>query len=425
MTQPCFDSAIACDVLVLGAGASGLMAACRATLPHKGSPAPRVLVADANTIAGRKFRLAGGGMGNITNRKLGADDYIGTSPDFVRSSLRKFPLMAALGLMQDFNLQWEEREFGQIFGTQPVSRLVDALTERAFEQGARFLFGHRILDAQKTDDGLFRVSLSPADKPHPLHVAARCLVLALGSPAWPASGATALGTTLAKTFGHSSVPFRPVLTPLVLAADHPLRGLQGISTPVAFPAGARRLVRPLLFTHRGISGPAGLIASCFWHPGTAFPVDFLPETPLKPLLDTPENRRCTAKSLLRRFLPQRLADVLAEETRRAIETANLRTPDAQLAQWSKLQRAALLHTVHEYPILPTGTEGLARAEAAAGGVITDDIDPRTMESRLTAGLHIVGELLDIAGLLGGFNLHWALASGFSAGEAIRRTLSGN
>jgi len=213
-----------------------------------------------------------------------------------------------------------------------------------------------------------------------------------------------------------------VLTPLILPDNHPLRGLQGISVDVGIKAGSLQLVRSLLFTHKGVSGPAGLVASCFWRSGQSLTVDFLPQAESKasdnasdPLFEG-ENERRTASGVLRRFFPQRLADaLLVIAQRQAKEPLKLERP---LAEWGKTARSTLSSAVHRCDITPIRTEGLRTAEAAAGGVLTKDLNPRTMESRLVPNLYIIGELVDITGLLGGFNLHWAFASGKAAGEAL-------
>ena len=400
------------------------MAALEASAPDKTGLAPRVTVADAAPVAGRKMRLAGGGMGNLTNLHIGPEWYVGDDPAFVRPALRRFPPRAALGLFERYGLHWEEREYGQIFGLQPMARLVEAMVADASARGVRLCFGLRAHKAVRTGQGLFAVSCVAHTDGRPVELVARRIILALGSPAWPSCGATDAGLALARGFGHKCVPFRPVLTPLLLPDRHPLRGLQGISVEVGFDAGPQRLVRPLLFTHRGISGPAGLIASCYWRPGQELRVDFLPGTPLRDTLDTPACARLTARGLLRRLLTARLADALETLLWQDFARQGTPAPDtgAHLAQWSRPQRAVLCETVHNLRLVPTGSEGMARAEAAAGGVRTAGVDARTLESRLTPGLYLAGELLDVTGLLGGFNLHWALASGQAAGLAARRAI---
>ena len=414
-----------CDILILGAGAAGLMAALEACAPDKTGLTPSVVVADAAPVAGRKMRLAGGGMGNLTNLQAGPEWYVGEDPAFVRPALRRFPPRAALGLFERYGLRWEQRDFDQIFGLQPMARLVEAMVDDARSRGVRLCFGLRACSAVRTAEGLFGVTLTTGNSGGPLTVVSRRLILALGSPAWPSCGATDAGLALARRFGHRCLPFRPVLVPLVLPERHPLRGLQGISVSVGIDAGPQHLVRPLLFTHRGISGPAGLIASCFWRPGQSVLVDFLPGTPLRATLDTPACTRLTVRGLLRRLLTARLADALETLLWQAFAAQNTPAPAAstQLAQWNRAQRAILYDTVHALRLTPEGSEGMARAEAAAGGVRTADVDARTLESRLAPGLYLAGELLDITGLLGGFNLHWALASGQAAGLAARRSLA--
>ena len=404
------------DILILGAGASGLMCALTASQPEDGNTR-RIIVADAAPVLGKKIRLAGGGMGNFTNTTLGPEWYVGTDPDFVRPALRKFPFPAALGLLENFSLQWEERDFGQIFGLQHAARFVEAVADTCRAQGVVFLLKHRVIRATAVSDG-FMVEFETPAQHSAIHT--RRLVLALGSSAWSSSGATDAGLAIAKHFGHSCSPFRPVLVPLLLPEHHPLRGLQGISIPVGLSAGRLKLIRPLLFTHKGWSGPAGLTASCFWNREQRILIDFLPE--IHGIPDGPGTGRLTCTALLRRYVPQRLADKLTQAALQAmqVEGASLSSAAKPIAEWNKQQLSILSRIIHDHDMTPSRTEGMQKAEAAAGGVLTADIDPRTCASKLHPGLYIIGELLDIAGLLGGYNLHWAFACGKAAGEALKR-----
>ncbi len=414
-----------CDILILGAGAAGLMAAFRATIPKKEQPVPCVFAADANPIPGRKLCLAGGGMGNITNLDVSVRDYVGQDPNFAASCLRRFPPKAVLGLIADLGLAWEEREYGQIFGLQPASRFAKALAERAIRQGARFFMRYKALDVAKTPEGFLTRFDAEGQE---VSIASRCLLLATGSPAWPACGATDAGLAFAARLGHKCAPFRPALTPLILPEGHPMRNLSGVSADVGLTLGGRRLIRSLLFTHAGLSGPAALVASCFWRAGEPLILDFLPNVSINELPDQPEWRRASLRPLLRHFLPNRLADILTEAALYALRTgkpqAGKKTipadPPERLAQWNRAQRDILGDTVHRYALFPEKTAGMAKAEVASGGVLTRGANPRTMESLIAPGLYLAGELLDITGLLGGFNLHWALASGAAAGDAMRR-----
>lgn len=419
------------DLLILGAGAAGLMAALTAS--HKGRS---VVLAEAGPVAGRKIRIAGGGRGNFTNLQLGPEHYSGADPAFVRPALRAFPASAVLQLLDSFALPYDERDHGQIFGQLPAVRLVEALTTRILEQGTQILYHYEALTLHKTLHG-FAVEF---DTPQgPVQHEARSVLLACGSPAWPDAGATSAGPRLLRDLRenmrehwrdteaerpvnfsdfHDAEPFRPALTPFILPPNNVLSGLQGLSAEVALQVGSRQFTLPLLFTHKGLSGPAALQASCFWQANSPLIINFAPSADLKALMHAPENGKTPASTLLRRHMPQRLADRLFAEARQQLTKANLLNAAVErgVAQWSRPQREILLNLVHNFHIMPQRLEGMHHAEAAAGGIRTKNINPKTMESCIVPGLFMAGEVLDITGALGGYNLHWAFASGFLAGS---------
>lgn len=407
------------DLLIVGAGAAGLMAARTASL--KGL---RVGVIESGPVAGRKIRIAGGGLGNFTNLHMSPEHYTGTDPAFTRHVLRAFPPAAILQLLDECSIPYEEREHGQIFGLVPAVRLVEVLMEQARERGAVFFFRHEALSLQRNAHGFtVRCATPEGDS----ELSSQALLLATGSPAWAESGATDAGPRLVNSLGltgsetHSAEPFRPVLSPLIMPPEWPFAGLQGLSAPVRLSVGsgktARSFTLPLLFTHKGLSGPAALQISCHWRPGMAVSIDFLPDQSLKTLMHAPENGSVPVSTLLRKHLPQRLADTLFAHTLKLLARASLASPATErgAAQWSRAQRDILLTVVHTHTATPSRTEGMLHAEAAAGGIRTAHINPKTLESKLVPGLYFAGEILDIAGALGGYNLHWAFSTGIRAG----------
>ena len=392
------------DVLILGAGAAGLL--CARTAARRGR---RVMLADHAATPGRKLALSGGGKANFTNIHMGIEHYVGTEADFCEPALSAFSPKDIMTLLAGHGLVWEEREHGQLFGLDRADTLVDALVRDCREAGCRFWLEHAIEDVERSPHG-FTVRLRHKGGVRTVNAAS--LVLALGSPAWPQAGASDAGTRWAKKLGHTTLPFRPVLVPLRMPASWPLQGLSGISLKVrlrtAHDGTVYERVDDLLFTHSGISGPAVLQLSCRWREGQEILMDFLPHVRFDQLLDAPENGKLLARTLLCRHLPQRLADALVpgELTRR------------KAAELSRSARTALRDSVHAHRVIPAGHEGLRRAEAAAGGVSTAQINAWSMESLLTPGLFLVGELLDVTGHLGGYNLHWAWASGHLAGNHV-------
>lgn len=394
------------DVAVIGAGPAGLI--CARNAARSGLS---VLLADSHDRPGVKLSVAGGGRGNFTNRTLTERHYVTGDPALVRAVLRAFPCEKVLELLRELRLPFEERDFGQIFGLRPASFLADRLAVQCEEAGVDLLFGSTA--AAFTRPGAPR-SFGRTEKDAFIFTAGKerieadALVVASGSPACPALGAGDGMARLAASWGHELVPFRPVLVPLVMPADWLLSGLEGISLNVRISVlrNERPLppdpegIRPMLFTHRGISGPAVLVASCFWLPGDELLIDFLPELPVPELLDEKEHGRLIVRNLLSRFMPARLADALCPEDLARRKCAEL----------GKKDRQRLAQAVHAFVCRPSGTEGLKRAEAAAGGVALSGLT-RRLESRTVPGLHFCGEVLDVAGLLGGYNIHWALASG--------------
>lgn len=267
------------DAVILGAGAAGLM--CAMTAGRRGFSCA---VIDHSPVAGRKVRLAGGGKGNVTNRHISSEWYVGEQKGFPDVLLKRCPTDFVLNMLTDFNIAWEERDYGQIFCTVQAARLVESMVAACRSAGAELLL-NRTFGGIRYEDGLFIVETSGGILRAPR------LVIATGSPAWPACGATDGGMRLARQWGHKVVPVRPVLAPLLLPESWPLHGLAGVSLPAAVSVGGRAFRYPLLFTHKGLSGPATLQASCFWRQGEALHIDFLPGHPPWSLCTTPDTAR--------------------------------------------------------------------------------------------------------------------------------------
>ena len=405
------------DVAVIGAGPAGLI--CARNAARRGLS---VALVDRHERPGVKLSMAGGGRGNFTNRTLTEKHYLTDDPSLVRAVLRSFPCERTLELLRALRLPFEERDFGQIFGLRPAAFFADRLAMQCDDAGVDFYLGCTAASftppshtpafgrSGKEEDFSF---FAGGEK-----VTARRLVLAAGSSAWPSSGASDAMAKLAAAWGHDVVPFTPVLVPFVLPANWPLAGLEGISLNVR--AGIRRGgetiwpdpagIRSLLFTHRGISGPAALVASCYWKEGDELILDFLPELPVLELLDEKAHGKLLARNMLSRFMPARLAEALCPE-----ELAR-----KKCAEMGRKDRLHLADVVHRFACRPSGTEGMKRAEAAAGGVKLSCLT-RRLESRNISGLYFCGEILNVAGLLGGYNIHWALASGALAASAMTET----
>ena len=385
------------DALVLGAGASGL---CFALLAARRGL--NVTVLEHGGDAARKLRASGGGRCNLTNLAAGPHDYFSDNPRFCASALARFTPRDALDLFGSLGLTFEEKAPGQMFCVQGAKRLAQALEAACASAGARIVLDCAISAVRgpgpfqaETSRGLF---------------SAPCLVVALGGPSWPNLGATSLAFALAQQFGLKVIDPRPALVPLVLGkAEAALcRDLAGLSVPrVRAACGRSGFEGGLVFTHRGLSGPAILEASCVWRPGHDLVLDFLPGQDLAALLAEQRASRAQVKTVLARLVPGRLAQALAGDL-----------AQKPLDQLANKDLARLAARVHSFRVTPTGHEGLAKAEVTAGGVDTRALSSKTLESRDVPGLYFVGECLDVTGRLGGFNLQWAWASAAAAAAAV-------
>lgn len=409
----CYDAAI------IGAGPAGLLCARNAARSHM-----RIALIDSHPMPGTKLSLAGGGKGNITNRIIAENRYISAHPERVRAVLRKFPCERALDILRELSLPFEERDFGQIFCLRPAKLVAERLAMQCNDAGVDFYLGRMAREIippsspqnpsfGKNREKLF--SLMAGEE----KILARRIVAATGSPAFPAAGVSAAVAKSAERLGNTLIPFRAVLTPIVMPQDWPLAGLEGISlnTKIFIMRQGRHIwadpegIRPMLFTHRGISGPAALTASCAWREGDELVFDFLPELSVMELFSAHEYAKMQVRNILARHMPARLADALCIDSLRRCKAAEL----------SKKDRLCLAKAVHEFSIIPQGTEGMKKAEAAAGGISFSSLS-RRLESIAVPGLFFCGEVLDATGLLGGYNIHWAFASGFLVAEALRKSL---
>lgn len=394
------------DLLALGAGAAGLMAAFAAS--RRGLS---VTVLESGQSPGRKLAASGGGRANFGNRHLDASHYLcGSGPDFCRPALETFNADALPAFLAKWNLPWEERNMGRRFLKVPANKLVGALTAECVAYGSRFVFDHKADQIEKCTIG-YRVFAKGAI------FEAKSLLLACGSPAAPGLGGIQDGLALAKSLGHSIVPPAPALSPLLWQAEDQktYSVLAGIGLPVAIAVIDRRnnteiakFTDDALFTHKGLSGPAALNASLYWRRGLSVKIDFLPGRNFEDLLDAGEKANRTPRALLKDLLPQKLADALLPE--------NLSRK--KIAQISRKDRKLMTNCVQAVVFDPKGVAGMQNAEICRGGVATAQLDPRTFASRLHPNLYIVGEMTDVAGELGGYNLHWAFASAYCAGQAI-------
>jgi hypothetical protein len=389
------------DVVVLGAGAAGLMAAATA-----GQRGRRVALIDHNPQPGRKILISGGGRANFTNLNCAAANYISANPHFAKSALALYRPEHFLELMASYRIPWHEKTLGQLFCDRTARDLLDMLVEECRKAAVESIFSTRILSVERGTSGGFLLDTAQGE------IKTDALIIATGGLSIPKIGATGFGYEIARKFGLRVVPTRPALVPLTLAGDERRwTSLAGLAVAVEARAGKASFRENLLVTHRGLSGPAILQASSYWQPGEELLVDFAPGSASQPKkllaeLIRPQARRdaSTYRKALRLALPERLATFLAEES----------APKG----WTNAALERAEERLHAFDFHPSGTEGYAKAEVTAGGVDTRDLEARTMEARSVPGLFFAGEVVDVTGWLGGYNFQWAWASGAAAGRAL-------
>ncbi|KKI20675.1 NAD(P)/FAD-dependent oxidoreductase [Sphingomonas sp. Ag1] len=375
---------------------------CAAVAGQRGR---RVLVIDHAEKAGKKILISGGGRCNFTNIGTAPDRFLSANPHFARSALARYTPADFLALVERYGIAWHEKTLGQLFCDGSARQIVAMLLEECARGGVDFTLGRPVGGVEHGADG-FRVAIGGGrDVP----VTARALVVATGGASIPKMGATGFAYDLARQFGMKVVEPRPALVPLTLGGDDPFRALAGVATPVVARAGKTAFREAMLFTHRGLSGPAILQVSSYWRHGDPIIVDLVPDRGEGWLR---EAKRATPRAgvgkLLAGALPQRLADALAEMLGLRGELANL--PDAKLA--------AAEQALAGWRFVPNGSEGFAKAEVTVGGVSTADLSSQTLESRKVPGLYVIGEAVDVTGWLGGYNFQWAWASGWAAAQAL-------
>lgn len=385
------------DVIILGAGASGLW--CAMAAARRGR---RVAVLDHGPKTARKVRISGGGMCNFTNLNTAPDKYLCRNPHFVKSALARLSPWDVVGFLAEDGITYEERDHGQLFTQQGAGKVAGALTDRCRKAGVTVLLGRDVKSVSGT--GPFTVDCGG----EPL--TAKKLVIALGGPSWPQAGASDLGFRLAKQYGLKVIAPSPGLVPLVFPkkTQKMCADMAGNALPAMVETGDVRFTDPLLFTHRGVSGPAVLQASSYWRENQPVIIDFLPDSSVPTLVEESRASNAQLRTLLGRALPKRLPGLL-------LSPDLAETPVSQL---SNKQIAATEDRIHRFTIVPTGTEGYKKAEVSVGGIDTDQISSKTLEVKRVPGLHVLGEALDVTGHLGGYNLHWAFASGAACGEAL-------
>lgn len=388
------------DAIIVGAGGAGLFCAMVA-----GKRGRRVLVLDHAKRPGEKIRISGGGRCNFTNLHAGPANFLSDNPRFCISALKRFTQHDFIALVKRHNIAWHEKTLGQLFCDGSSQQIIDMLLTECAKGGVRVELQTEVRHVAKAAEG-FSVETSKG------RFEAPSLVVATGGKSIPKMGATGFAYEVARQFGLNIVPPRPALVPFTFAPEllAMTSGLAGVAVDAVVSHGKTRFAEALLFTHRGISGPAILQISSYWRDGDEIEIDMVPGRDMLAELkllrkETPKQEIVTA---LARLLPRRLAENIA--ARAGVE--------GRLADLADKRLAAVAALVNHWRVKPQGTEGFRTAEVTAGGVDTRCLSSQTMEARDVPGLYFIGEAVDVTGHLGGFNFQWAWSSGFAAGSAI-------
>jgi predicted Rossmann fold flavoprotein len=403
------------DAVIIGAGAAGLFCAAQA-----GQLGCKVLLVDHSERIAEKLRISGGGRCNFTNRDIDVrapqKHFLGDNPHFCRSALSRYTPQDFINLIERHGIAWHEKHKGQLFCNDASEQIIRMLLAECEDGGVTRWHGCAVQALEAL----------PAADPHPAgqastapryrlrtargEVLARSVVVSTGGLSIPAIGATGFGYDVARQFGLRIVPTRPALVPLTFSGEswQPYAGLAGLSLPVGMAVGEKKqamhFLEDLLFTHRGLSGPAVLQISSYWREGQSLTIDLTPGQDMAALLlDAKRSSKKTLANELAQHMPARLADGWAS-----------RNPDWQRAvnQTTDKALAALAQAISQWQITPSGTEGYKKAEVTAGGVDTRDLSGQTLESK-QPGLYFIGEVVDVTGWLGGYNFQWAWASAYA------------
>ena len=389
------------DVIIIGAGAAGLMCGIEA-----GKRGRSVLILDRANKVGKKILISGGGRCNFTNMYTEADNFLSDNPHFCKSALSRYTQWDFIALMEAHQLSWEEKSLGQLFCDQKAGAVVELLEDECHKVGVHIQLNSKI--ELITKDNNFTLATTSGD------YSATSLVIATGGPSIPAMGSTDFVLQIAEQFSINTIPFTPALVPFTFEPqelDSFFKDLSGISTEVTITAeDGKSFKEAILFTHRGISGPAVLQISSYWKQDEAISINLLPNDNIEDWLtqQREEHPLAELKTILAYKLPKRLAGKLCESL----------ISNKPIQQYNPQDLEKVANQLSNWQLTPNGTEGMRTAEVSRGGVDTDELSSKTMEAKKVEGLYFVGEGIDVTGHLGGFNFQWAWASGWCAGQFV-------
>ncbi len=388
------------DVVIIGAGAAGLMCAAEA-----GKRGRKVLVLDHAKKPGRKILISGGGRCNFTNYDVSANNYLCRNPHFVKSALSQYTNWDFISMVSKYGIEFEERDHGQLFCLDSAKQIVSMLLDECQNGKVQLRYQQDIHQIEQTEQGFTLHANTNV-------IECQSLVVATGGLSMPKLGATPFGYKIAEQFGLPVVPTTAGLVPFTLHKQdkEAFETLSGIAIPAEITAQNGTVFKEaLLFTHRGLSGPSVLQISSFWKAGQEVTINLVPEADVNELLTASREKHPnqSLKNTLAKVLPKRLVEVMVE--RKELE-------DKPLKQFNQKQLEQITTYLENWKIAPNGTEGYRTAEVTLGGVDTDHLSSKTMECKQIKGLYFIGEVMDVTGWLGGYNFQWCWSSGFVAGQ---------
>lgn len=388
------------DVVIIGAGAAGLF--CAAQLGQAGK---QVAILDSGKKIGRKILMSGGGFCNFTNLEVSANNYLSQNPHFVKSALARYTNWDFISLVAQYGISYHEKELGQLFCDESAQQIANLLQAECDKGKVEIFLRQAVVSVQKFAN-FFEISTACEA------FQAKHLVIATGGLSMPALGASPFGYKIAEQFDIPVVTPRASLVPFTWKeSDKPFATLSGIALPVSVRNRGKTFTNQMLFTHRGLSGPAILQISNYWDLGETVEIDLLPSESILDILNElrQSSPKLQLKTVLSRHLPKKLVELWFEQKI---------LKDNVIAQLSKTDLSQLEQFIHHWQFLPNGTEGYRTAEVTMGGVDTNFISSKTMEAKNVQGLYFIGEVLDVTGWLGGYNFQWAWSSAFACAEGI-------
>lgn len=390
------------SAIIVGAGAAGLFCGWQAARRGKS-----VLVLDHSAKPGEKIRISGGGRCNFTNIHTEPKNFLSENPHFAKSALARFTQWDFISLVSDAGIAWHEKTLGQLFCDGKATQIIDMLVNGLKAEGGELRLSSSVSDVS-LEDGQFRLLVNGEN------LVTDQLIVATGGLSIPKMGASGWGYDIARQFGHEVIAPRPALVPFTF--EEPVKsrfaGLSGVATPCVATAGGTAFNEAMLFTHRGLSGPAILQASSYWLPGEAVHLDLAPGRDIAAELrgERVDAPRRSLGATLSKAMPNRLVEALGEWLDLPL--------DRRMADISNRDIGSIAEALSAWTIRPDGTEGYRTAEVTAGGVDTDGLSSKTLESRNVKGLYFIGEVVDVTGWLGGYNFQWAWSSGWACAEAL-------